>query len=568
MQDLNATMFYKAKFTATSNDPSVDLLWTLVCEIRGWLLGKWNINTHHIIKDNKKTWTRFKYGGKIFDEEKTNHVYGESARHVDEETGAISWACKIVEKRDPVEGYAQREWTTEIGYQAIDNTSAVISYVVTYNDMPGFIGFCEEPPTISVPRIIRSLLSHDKITCTIGPNGLSNDPIWLNPGDYPSFEEVVFNPAREVPIIYISPYASVSEEETDGAESPKAPMLVNPFQMAKSVAANAIVYCSNQIGFADEMRWFIDSRYGCSGGAIRIYRPKINPDDPNDHYKHRFIQASFIQDYGEESVLDIFRRALAQDVHFYETMFRLDSCKKLIDDDIRKKRIKALRAKSETEVDEAYQEYLDESARREEAERKARAYKDELDRAKSDNYNLQIQVDALRETADQTKQIESASQKIREISEYPATPQAIAKYFETVYPDRIVFTNRAYRSMDECVTRSDFLWEVFYHMAVDLYDLLHENPAQAFKEFTSRTGWECSRGMGTMTRLDRSLMRQYIDSFEGQEINIEAHIKNGNKDSDPRSVRVYFAYDPQITDKIIIGHCGKHLDNYSTRKVK
>lgn len=71
-----------------------------------------------------------------------------------------------------------------------------------------------------------------------------------------------------------------------------------------------------------------------------------------------------------------------------------------------------------------------------------------------------------------------------------------------------------------------------------------------------------------MTRLDRNLMRQYIDYFDGQEINIEAHIKNGNKDSDPKSVRVYFAYDPQITDRIIIGHCGKHLDNYSTRKIK
>lgn len=71
-----------------------------------------------------------------------------------------------------------------------------------------------------------------------------------------------------------------------------------------------------------------------------------------------------------------------------------------------------------------------------------------------------------------------------------------------------------------------------------------------------------------MTRLDKNLMKQYIDYFDGQEISIEAHVKNGNKDSDPKSVRIYFAYDPQITDRIIIGHCGKHIDNYSTRKIK
>lgn len=564
MQDLNATMFYKARFTATSNEPSVDLLWTLICEIRNWLRSKWNRAGHTIIKSDSRVWTRFKLGGKVFDEEKSNHVYGESAYHVDEETNSISWACKIVEKQDPKEGYAQREWTTEIGYQSIDNTSATISYVVTYNDMPGFIGFCEETPTISVPRIIRSLLTHSKITCWIGATRLSIEPTWLNPGDYPEFEKVILDPDRELPIIYISPYHITSAGKDDNQTT----LLVDPSKLANSVAANALVYCSNNAGFASEMRWYIDSRYGCPGGAIRVYRPKINLEDANDHYKHRFILASFIQEHGEEAILDIFRRAFAQDVHYYETMFRLDSCKELLNNDVRKRRLAALRANSETLVDEAYQEYLIESEKREEAERLARIRSEELDRAKSDNYNLQIQLESLRETANQASQISAASQMIRSISEYPNTPQAIAKYFETVYPERIFFTERAYRSMGECVTRSEFLWEVFYHMAVDLYDLLHENAAQAFKLFSDRTGWECARGMGNMTRQDRNLMKLYYDSFEGQEINIEAHIKNGNKDSDPRSVRVYFAYDPQVTDKIIVGHCGKHIDNYSTRKVK
>lgn len=64
------------------------------------------------------------------------------------------------------------------------------------------------------------------------------------------------------------------------------------------------------------------------------------------------------------------------------------------------------------------------------------------------------------------------------------------------------------------------------------------------------------------------MMRQYSDEYNGREIDIEAHIKNGNKESDPRFVRIHFAYDPAVSDKILIGHCGKHLDNYSTRKVK
>ena len=82
------------------------------------------------------------------------------------------------------------------------------------------------------------------------------------------------------------------------------------------------------------------------------------------------------------------------------------------------------------------------------------------------------------------------------------------------------------------------------------------------------TGWACARGEGKMTRKDADLMRQYTDTYNGHEINIEAHIKNGVKESDPRFVRIYFAHDPTVSDKVIIGHCGKHLDNYTTQKVK
>ena len=164
--------------------------------------------------------------------------------------------------------------------------------------------------------------------------------------------------------------------------------------------------------------------------------------------------------------------------------------------------------------------------------------------------------------------MEAATQGVRGIAEYPNTPQTIAKYFETVYPERIVFTERAYRSMDECTTKSEILWEAFYHIAIDLYDLLKKNPATAFSDFKNQTGWDCSRGEGSQTHADSKFMRQRIDMYNGQEIDIEPHIKNGIQESDPKFVRIHFAYDPNVADKIIIGHCGKHMDNYSTRKAR
>ena len=190
MQDLNATIFYKAKFKIAANDSTIDLLWTLVYDIRSWLLGKWNNENHKRINPDVKIWSRFKSGGRLFDEEKTNLVYGESMKCVYGDEGVVSWACRIVEKIDPKQGFCPREWTTEIGYQSTDKSSAEISYIITFNDIPGYIGLREQVPTFGVPRVIRALLSNEKITCSIGNDQLPCDPIWLNSGDYSSFEKM------------------------------------------------------------------------------------------------------------------------------------------------------------------------------------------------------------------------------------------------------------------------------------------------------------------------------------------------------------------------------------------
>ena len=219
-------------------------------------------------------------------------------------------------------------------------------------------------------------------------------------------------------------------------------------------------------------------------------------------------------------------------------------------------------------LDEAMEEFLKESERRESAERQVEICKSQIDDQARDIYSLNLRLDSFADMAKRYELLENANEGVRRISEFPDSPQRIARYFETVYPERIAFTERGYLSLKDCITKNDVLWEAFYHMANELYDLLQDDPATAYKTFKEVTGWDCSRGEGTMTRKDAKLMRQYEDIYHGREINIEAHIKSGTKDSDPRSVRIYFAYDPTVAPQLLIGHCGKHLDNYSTRKVK
>ena len=86
--------------------------------------------------------------------------------------------------------------------------------------------------------------------------------------------------------------------------------------------------------------------------------------------------------------------------------------------------------------------------------------------------------------------------------------------------------------------------------------------------FGRTTSLRMARGEGAMTRRDNTLMKQFRDVYDGREINIEAHIKTSqSQESSPKFLRVYFCYDGTLR-KILIGHCGSHQDNYSTRKIK
>lgn len=557
MQDLNATMFYKAKFTVASKDPTEDLLWKLILELRAWLTAKHN-REETIVNADLRKWTRFKLGGKLFDERNSNLFFAHSLYHEDKENSQnVSWACKIMETPTVNEGYAPRQWITEVGYQSHGGGIAEISYVVTYCDQAGFIGELQPAPEISLPRVIRRILNHPDYLCSINGITLSTKPIKLNSGDFPAFEQFIFDVNRTLPIVYISP-----KRIDSGSDETK--LLVSPEDLAYSIAANGLVYYADSLDFSHEMRYLGDERYTCTGGSVRLYLPRADSSNPNDRFRHRFIPAALIESREPSFVPEMFRRALAQDVHYYESMFRLENCQEYIDKETRQFRLAEIKKKFEVEVDEAYEEFIAESERRERIESELEQHKDEISRLKGDIYTLNMQLQTLQKKAQQAY----TSDLIRALDKYPDAPAQIVHYFETVFPDRIAFTERAYKSLDDCITRCDILWDALYHIATSLYDAFQSNPAQAYDIFTNSTGWDIARGNGHQTRANAKLMQQYIDMYDGHEIDIEAHVKRGNKDNDPRSVRIYFAYDPQVDDRIIIGHCGRHLENASSRKIK
>lgn len=564
--DLNSTLFFKGKFQIKSKFPDSELLGLLVQKIKMWMVPKWKRNRERI-PNEMALWAMWEKGGQITSANGIVHL--KSVYHQRSDSMQF-WACKIIESWPSQNGCAPREWTTEIGFEQETLDRATISIVIYYSDRPGFIGPCLKDPDGSIPKIIKLFVEDNSVDCTIEGYPLDLKPKHLRPGDFPEFWKIVCDEQREVPVIYISP-RGVDKMTREGEN------LVDPQKLVNLLGPNALVYYADDIDFSREMTELCTpSNFGCYSGSIRIYAPYPHIQDADDSYRHRYISTRNLEELGEE-VYIILRRALAQDVHFYDKMFRTEDCKLLNDRAAAEKRKQEYRESLENELlgtaiekEKTLQEQLDRvDDERFQWELDREAYDARIKELESDLYQSKAREDAYRYEAIVSKERKEALDAVREIPKYPQTPEDIARYFMIHFSDRIDFTKNGISSMKDCITRLDILWDALYQMVTLLYDLYENDEVKLVdQEFNRKSKLMLARGEGTMTRKDAKLMRQYTDVYQGKEIDIQAHVKtNENSETSNRFLRIYFYYDSSA-HKIIVGSCGKHLDNYTTQKIK
>ena len=566
MVDLNSTLFFKGKFEIRTKNNDKDLLWDLILKVRGWMVAKWRKNGEEI-PYRTSFWTSWKFGTNF--SSKTGIVHFRSVYHRSLEENEF-WACKIIESWPSKNGYAPREWVTEIGFRQTSLDSAAINIVIYYSDRPGFIGPCEPDPDGSIPNIIRKYVGDPAIECTAEGYPFDLKAIHLVPGDFLDFWRVICDEMREIPIIYISPRRI--DAHPNAGEN-----LIDAQKLVELLGPNALVYYADDIDFSREMSELCRAEnFGCYSGGIRIYAPHPHINDKADPYRHRYISARDLSKIGA-SVYSILRRAFAQDVHFYDKMFRMEDCKALNDKAAAEKRKQEYKESLEADLLisvvaqelslSAQLEKIDDERYHWELDRET--YENEIRDLKSDLHLAKTHEDAYRRAAALSTQRKDALDAVRTIAQYPKSAQEIARYFCIHFADRIVFTERGNASLRECNTDPSILWDALYQMATTLYDLLEDPDITLVDhEFNRRSKLRLARSEGTMTRKDATLMRQYLDTYQGKSINIEAHIKtNEAKETSPRFLRIYFNYDGD-SHKIIIGSCGKHLENFTTAKIK
>lgn len=556
MKDLNSTLFYKVKFNITSNSSDLDLLWVLVSHIRNWQTRKWNYHKSDFVPTDVHVWTGLKNGGTISSQDKKSVYIASEVCSVENEEPLTFWACKIVESKRPIAGMAPREWVTEIGFKPTDKNNAEFSCVISYSDRPGFIGECEEDPYPSVPNIIQNLIRDKKIHCWNGIDAITIAPVQLTTGEWLPFSQKLSDPDRTIPYIYISP----RKVSADGKAQ-----LVDPERLAIASGGNAVVFYSDDTSVTDEMDYYCPAEYKCFDGAVRVYYPQVVFSNSSDSYRHRFLPRSYIEKVGEDTVVQMIRRALAQDVHFYETVFRIEDCKEMRASILRKKRLAELVQTHIQQLEQLEEKQFDLAVEEEEkriiAEEHAENLQIELDEVKETNYRLSQEVDMYRPLAIRNAELEKACRSRLTMKCYPKTIHEIVSYFETVFGDRIAFSEDAIKSIKRCSIQNDEVWKVFYSLATDMYDLYISGSGDIYKEFRAKTGIDVSRGEGTMTRQNKRLMRQYETYYNGDKVDVEAHITY------PRIKQsIHFGFSPR-EEKVIIGWCGEHKDNFTTQSV-
>lgn len=563
MKDLHETLFYNIKFTVQAKQKESDLLWDIVLLIKKWMTNKHNRKNENLTTDIHQ-WLALKNGGQIVGNR--IRIISESC-FVEIPLSTAYWACKITEFPKAKPDVAPRQWTTEIGVEPLSIDKVNFSCIISYSDRAGFIGECAKIPQPSIPGIVRMVLDNPGFDCQDGIDKPTIEPRKMVPGDWFPFWERLKNNERTIPYIYISPKNNFTDS---------APLLIDPKQVALATGGNAIVYYAEDNGVTEEMNYCCPEDYKCYDGAIRIYYPGIDETQPKDDQRHRYLSAKFIEKVGEDGLIQILRRAIAQDVRFYDSFFRIEDCRAKREAIIRQKRLAELKQqhiqelaskekKHSEEVETIENDALnlaEEAERKQlEAEDRAAYFEEENKLLREEVFKLRSENEAYIPMVKENADLRKACNNRLSIRDYPQNAQDIVYYFITAFADKIAFSDDALYSLRDCSITPVDLWSVFFALATVMNDLYIGGTGDIYKEFRNKTGIDISRGEGTMTRKDSKLMRQYETKYHGETIDIEAHItypKIGQS--------IHFGFSDK-DQKLIVGWCGKHKDNYTTRKV-
>lgn len=457
-----------------------------------------------------------------------------------------------------------RRWSVEITLRHNEDGSVRFTTVVQNWMMQNYIGEYPMPPSASAPSYVRSLLDDPSLTCRKGDVILKAQPINVTNNTCQTIYDQLLSDQRLCPFVFIA-----HSPQTKG-------VLVNPVRIAAALIGNGIVHVLPTTSVVDEMNYYMGEVLHCEYGSVRVYQPHIAKADPANARRHRYLSASFIAQHGEDSILRFLTNGLARN----GSTFRPTDFTSFTDifTERRRHAIKKLVTESKGKSEEAavvWEENEKLTAQASGWESMAIQYESENTALKSENTSLKYRVEEADRVHHRIKDLESQAEGLKHLRTLPSSLPEILTTVMKLFPNRIEIAENALATAKDYADEHDgywcrpeqlaIAWEMVFGLATKLHDLIFIDESNNLEDDFGQTfsTFELALSEGKQTKKDARLMALRKLDHGGDEIDITMHIKYGNKK--PKMLRLHFAIKRE-TKKLIVGHFGDHMENYSTRK--
>ena len=524
------------------------------------------------------------------------------------------WAMEYIEQ-DSSNWY--RRWYTDLGITALGNNSYAVNARVSIADDPAFLISQPRIPYRNTPRFARKMLEIPGCITLSGDSRLPSREIWLNAVRFGAFVKSLTSASRTVPLVVVSSFK----------DDPDA-YAIDTSKLAENLRGTAIVYVLNLSNAETRREYQRAFAYGTpaydyrvDSGFARVYFPGVDLSDIHGSKRHHFYTPEKLQGTRVGEIENDICGAITRLYHRRPNEVLTLSNITTVSSRLKRKSVEAkmreleqkLRNSSEAasnahkQLDKAdYQEEcqrlqeklkqaneyisfqdefiaaLEESPTQDESEEEIQSLRGQLSELQSECNALNSTVDAQRYTIS-TLQLnrqknDSAQQTmaqqarlIREVRAFPRTPLESLSFAETAFSDRIVVLQEATDSAEDFESgNADETYDILRSIAMVLWPMYFEEnetqPGDIERDFRSQTGYEISFSESSQTNKNPKLMKLRKRIYDGREIDISPHVK-GTSGKRTEPLRVHFAVD-DATKKIVIGHCGAHLDTAGTRRVR
>jgi len=549
-------LHYRCAFELTSAKPIEKTWGEIVRLVRSWIASKF---------PSSQAFTAL--GGKWF------YVGGEwhppkQARALVKTEGCVGqgsevapqwWAVRLEHSDAQIN---VRHWRTDLGITVRDDKRIIFSLAVIHWLSAGYIGQEPPEPVPSAPRIVSDVLNSKSWEAHSGSEKLETIPFLLRDGNAKALVNHLDDTNRRCPLVLVAKDFATGEA------------LVDPRRLARLLAGAAVVWESESSWVDKELEQLLGRAFSCWNGMVRAYQPKVNLDSPQDARRHRYFDKGHIETLGVAKVEEllvggIVRRSRSADLAGIATIEDIHA--KQAQTKFAEELKKAVRGSQEwTSLLEQENERLTASQKEKDEEiALLHEYGEDADELRDEVARLKYEHEQAVGRAQEAESVRAAlaaqASLLRNLDHLPDSMLEIVGLIGKIYPDRIIFTEKALESAKGATLRNlNVAWKCLRSMATTLYDL-HFQQVIPFRDIAQRfrdsTGFELAVGESETTKKNKKLSAMRKDFYKDEEIDVGAHAKHGT--SPGNTLRVHYHAHPK-EKLLIVGHCGDHLDTVRT----